>query len=273
MPADVPYMPADLYLALRDNRLRRIRRLVSTDPALLESRSAHAGLTPLLWAAHYGHLELARWLISRGADTSAVGNDPGPEGPRWQDAGHPTKHRLNFMPDLNALSLARLRSHLPLYRELLDIAADRDLYVAMLAASVCDDLDWLTELLENGAPVEPPDALPGGDDRTPLVAAVLNGNYDSTGLLIRFGADVHRRFTYIYHIETDSWSAQHYSWPLVMFAAAEEHHDVLELLLANGADVNATESLGHTALDLARRFNLPDTVEFLLRHGGRESGK
>lgn len=51
-------------------------------------------------------------------------------------------------------------------------------------------------------------------------------------------------------------------------AAAHGHTDVAKLLLAQGADINATNRVGMTALALARGFGRHETAKFLEDRGG-----
>ena len=59
-------------------------------------------------------------------------------------------------------------------------------------------------------------------------------------------------------------------------AAAKGHADVVELLLARGADVNPRESAGASALENASRFRHVAVMELLMAHGAtlaqKESG-
>jgi len=52
--------------------------------------------------------------------------------------------------------------------------------------------------------------------------------------------------------------------PLIMFAElAENHPEIVELLLANGADPHAKDDQGKTALDVARRYNRVGVVKVI----------
>jgi len=48
------------------------------------------------------------------------------------------------------------------------------------------------------------------------------------------------------------------------------HKDVVELLLANKADVNAKDNSGKTPLHIAVSKGHKDVVELLRQHGGHE---
>ena len=53
------------------------------------------------------------------------------------------------------------------------------------------------------------------------------------------------------------------------FSAAFGHKEVVELLIANGADVNITNPVNLTALDQASMLNFTETIDLLRKHGGK----
>jgi len=56
--------------------------------------------------------------------------------------------------------------------------------------------------------------------------------------------------------------------PLIV-AAASGHKELAELLIANGADVNATDDVGKTPLDWAFGYLKLETIDLLRKHGGK----
>ena len=53
------------------------------------------------------------------------------------------------------------------------------------------------------------------------------------------------------------------------FAAGGGHKEIVELLIANGADVNFTNPFNLTALDQASMLNFTETIDLLRKHGGK----
>jgi uncharacterized protein len=65
----------DVFEAAAVGRLERVRELLEDDPALATALSPD-GFTPLHLAAFFGHPEIARLLLERGADANAVARNP-----------------------------------------------------------------------------------------------------------------------------------------------------------------------------------------------------
>ncbi|XP_031784194.1 putative ankyrin repeat protein RF_0381 [Nasonia vitripennis] len=97
----------------------------------------------------------------------------------------------------------------------------------------------------------------------PLWYAIINGRYQIAKILIRAGADVNRRAGDQCHFD--------YRGTPLHFAAMKRNEDLVELLLAHGAKINACNSRKDTALHYAVHADprcIP-TVRCLLRHGAR----
>ena len=60
-----------------------------------------------------------------------------------------------------------------------------------------------------------------------------------------------------------------FEWTLLHEAANVSRKEIVELLIAEGADVNAKDYDGYTALDLAIQRKHPKTADLLRKHGGK----
>ena len=136
-----------------------------------------------------------------------------------------------------------------------------------LAAEV-GNTEILRLLLKAGANAD----SPNGDGQTALLAVARTGNIEAAKSLLEFGATVEAR---------EKWGGQ----TALMWAAARRHPEMMELLIANGADVNARgavrdyqrhvtaegrpknlDSGGFTPLLYAARENCIACVKVLLDH-------
>ena len=65
----------------------------------------------------------------------------------------------------------------------------------------------------------------------------------------------------------DGWE-----WTPLHIAASKSHKEIIELLIAKGADVNALNNKGDTPLDLAMPdspFDSTELADLLRKHGGK----
>ena len=86
-----------------------------------------------------------------------------------------------------------------------------------------------------------------------LLKAAQNGDVSAVKKLLAGGADI--------TCQDEEWAGTPLHW-----AAFKGHSKVVSLLLDKGADVNATNKDGRTALFMAAGFNHRQVVEILLRH-------
>ncbi|MBO4628533.1 MAG: ankyrin repeat domain-containing protein [Treponema sp.] len=96
------------------------------------------------------------------------------------------------------------------------------------------------------------------DDVSALTTAILNGYVDIIQVLLENGAN--------YELTTQGYT------PL-MLASAYEKIEAIELLIKNGANVNATTSDGRTTLILATVDGHTESVKTLLANGAEVDGK
>lgn len=124
----------------------------------------------------------------------------------------------------------------------------------------CDHPKIAATLLEHGAEANAIDS----DERQvmPLHQAAAMGNIETTRLLLKHGADVN------YH--SFAGPPLHCVFGSLLEHLPEAWTDVAELLLAHGAEINATinpDSDCWTALHQACNEGYADAVDFLLAHG------
>ena len=118
--------------------------------------------------------------------------------------------------------------------------------------------DILKVLLENGAPTH--DYGPHGD--TPIHAATAKGSIDMISLLLENGANINQMMCtpHVGH-ETD-YSQQRMSWRPLHIACRQGKTRVADFLVQRGADLNAQAMSGATPLHIIASFG-DDTASFL----------
>ena len=112
------------------------------------------------------------------------------------------------------------------------------------------ECDKIAPALKAGLPIDGFDNL----DQTPLIAAVSQNQVDCAKQLIASGADVNL--------------ADHAGWsPLIHAAYFGSGNELLSLLVDKGANLNAQNNRGLTALYLASAAGHEPQVQLLLAHG------
>jgi ankyrin repeat protein len=94
----------------------------------------------------------------------------------------------------------------------------------------------------------------GGYYGSPLLAAVIKEDIETTSLLLRQGADINIVGT------ENGWAPLH-------FASLNGRLEALEMLLGCGADITVRGRNGETPLDLASGGESAQVVSFLVKHG------
>ena len=163
-------------------------------------------------------------------------------------AADPTLAGARDAEGVSALMRARYRSDRGATQALLEAAPDLD----VVEAAAFGDLDRLTALLGDEADVDAASA----DGFAPLHLAAFFGKPEAVTLLLHRGAEVDARGT--------GWMT---GTPLHS-AVSNRHVDLVEILLAAGADPNARQSGGWTPLHGAAHNGDVASVALLLTAGG-----
>jgi len=194
----------DIHTAAMFGNLEEVESILAQKPEFVHAKDEH-GYTPLhLAISELGKKEVVKLLIEKGADINA---------------------------------------------------RDRDGYTPLhLVFAKLGNTELVKILIDNGADVN---AKGGTLSATPLHLAAEKGFKDSVELLILSGADINAKNniggTVLHHLTTDG---------------QVDNVDMIESLLANGANINAKDNItGGTPLHYAAMNGYKNIVEFLIANG------
>ena len=229
--------------------IKKVRLLVDrgADVNAVSSR----GRTALFLAAMSApSAEIVRLLMARGADVKGVDalKMTALHAATWGNDTETIRLLVDAGLDVNA-------AHIAGFTPLIHTASTRNLTAAKL-------------LLAKGANVnavagEPAQKVKAGTialgSFTPLHMVAPSGSFEFVKTLLDAGAKVNVQ-------EARGLT------PLMLAVATDRQNlDVIRMLIAKGADVNAKDSGGETALDWARKFKGQPAIELLRRAGGTET--
>ena len=284
--------PGAIFDAIEDGNLGVVNALIKAG-ADIEVRDKE-GRTPLLFAFDEGEIKIAQMLIENGADVNAE-SDSG-----WsvlmeaslRDQPELVEMLISEGANVNALSYhnhsalngAVRREKLENARILIASGADvnwkYDGYTPLCEAARRNNYLLIKLLLENNADPEIGETsrgekplfmgssekdprivdlliqhgasvdAPRYDGRTALFEAIESGSIANAKILIENGADV-------------NWNNYDDLTPL-MYAIERESLNMVVLLVENGADVNAMRKNGWTILQMAKRTNHSQIINYLI---------
>ncbi|MEQ1757277.1 MAG: ankyrin repeat domain-containing protein [Vicinamibacterales bacterium] len=214
------------------------------------------GQTALMAVARTGNIEAARLLVERGADVNAKESWLGQSALMWAASDNlplMVKELIGRGADVNARSTVHNWER--------DVTAEprqkympRGGWTPLLFAARDGALDAATVLVESGADLD----LQDPDLVSPVVMAIVNGHFDVARLLVEKGADVNLSDRWG---RTALWAAVDMHTPLaserpeVAERGSVSPTDLLQAILARGADVNAQLILFPPFRSLADRGN------------------
>jgi len=265
----------EIHSAAVNDDLDKVKSLLKINPDLVSSKDGD-GETPLHWAAANGHNDVVKFLLANKADVNAKDNSG--DTPLHQAAGKgyldTAELLLAGQADVNSkdkneytpLHYAVLGHQLKLVQLLLAKKADvnakdsRNRTPAQLAAfkGFTDIATWLQQQSANAGDSKPALMSPSGK----IVIGSLASVHDaaSEGNLIRLKSLVKNTPDSVFSGDKDGDTPLH-------LAAGNARLAVVEFLVADKADVNATNNLGQTPLHLAAANGDTNVTQFLLDHG------
>jgi serine/threonine-protein phosphatase 6 regulatory ankyrin repeat subunit B len=271
--------------------------------ANIDTQDDNFSQTALHIAASEGHLEIARYLVEKGADLliqDAV--DMTPIHLAARDGKEAVLQLLldsiDEIPDrimsdimsvaqMSVSSTYRIQALVGKFRSRTAKVSTDSLSKAdakLIESAWHDRVDDIKDALNAGANIEVVD----GKGMSPLVWASLRGNLKSVSLLLEKGANVNCQnragwtpliqasahghlavVRVLLESGADVNKATIHDESALMFTAGEGYLDIVELLIANGADVSARDSDKLTALQYAMR-NDQEHLYHLLQIKGKK---
>jgi ankyrin repeat protein len=241
-----------LLYAARDGRLDVARVLISAG-ADIELSDVN-GIRPLLTSVLNNHLDVARLLIEKGADVNA--DDFWGRSPLWAAVEYRNldmNNRDQDSPKDNGVDRAPILDFIAL---LLDRGANANARTREVPPSrrwlySLGDVSWVDFT-----------------GQTPFLRAALSGDTAAMRLLLKHGADPNLATP---AGTTPLMAAAGVNWVVAQTYTESPQAliDAVTLCLELGADVNATNSMGLTALLGAANRGSNDIIELLVKRGAR----
>jgi len=228
----IPTLQAlEIHDAAKAGDLAKVKAIVEKEPAMAGAKD-ETGRTPLHWACRGVHIEVVKYLVERGVDVNAQDNS-----------------------SVTPLHSVCSRGHLEAAKILIGAGARVDARMSdqstpLHSAAAQGHKDLAVFLLEKGAPIDVQD----GSDDTPLHAAAWEARWDVVELLIaRMPASAKAALD---RRDFDGNTVLH----LACWAGRRE---TVELLVSKGADLNARNTLGLAAINLAEDRGFGAVADFL----------
>jgi ankyrin repeat protein len=241
-----------LLYAARDGRLAAAERLVAAG-ADLELADAN-GIRPLLMAVINNHLDVARLLLAKGADVNA--DDFWGRSPLWAAVEHRNLDMNNNEQDSPTDNGVDRAPILAFIRTLIDAGANVNVRTRELPPSrrwlySLNDVSWVDFT-----------------GQTPFLRAALSADTAAMRLLVERGADPNLPTL---AGTTPLMAAAGVNWVVAQTytESVQARLEAVMLCLELGADVNAANSMGLTALLGAVNRGSNDIIELLVKRGAR----
>ena len=224
-----------LHVACFKGDIESVKSLIEKDANVNEKNETN-GNTPLHVACFQDDIESIKLLIENGADVTAKNN-----------ANENIFHMLCMTQDTAALSYLLTLSECTDLMEQKNFSGNRPLYVACAH----DNVEAAKLLIKNGANVK----AQGENRRNILQTPCLLGHITTVCYLL----SLPEKANFVKHKSVFRYTVLH-------FACSGGHAEIAELLLKNGADIEAKTKYDLTPLNIACDSNHADVVRFLIKN-------
>ncbi|MCG8389198.1 MAG: ankyrin repeat domain-containing protein, partial [Cytophagales bacterium] len=246
-----------LHWAAASGQKEVVKDLIEKD-AQIDATNQY-GSTPLHWAAANGQKEVVEYLIEKNAKIDATNKD-----------------------DWTPLHWAAENGHQEVVGYLLEKGAaieatDGDGMTPLHWAAFSGHQEVVGYLLKKGAAIEATDSA----GKTPLHWAAANGQKEVVDYLIDKGAQIdakdnngqtplhiatlNGRQVAVDLLEKGTEINAHGGWTPLQVAAYYGHKEVVEYLIGEGANINATGWIGRTALHWAAIYGHKEVLKYLIK--------
>ena len=155
MVVSLPLLAGDIFQAVKDGDLQKVKAMVAKDPGLVHARGKYL-FTPLHVASDKGNLDMAKFLVDKGADINAldVSGRPPIMGAAYRGKGRVVDYLLSKgarfeMKDTRGYTVyqwAALRGK----KDVLDLFMARGARVSIHDAAACGHVELVRKMIAKG---------------------------------------------------------------------------------------------------------------------------
>ncbi len=284
-----PVFCGEIHDAAQRGDLAKVKALLKDNPELVFSKDTN-GVTPLHFAAGFGHLDVVALLLANKADVNASNQGTTPlhaavlnQHKEVADLLVASNAQVTIFDAAGGGYLEKARALLKENPNLVFAKDNNSGSTPLHLAARNDHKDVAELLLANNVNVDAKNL----NAQTPLDLAALGGHKDMVELLLANKADISARdgngdtpllyatddkdvVELLLHKKADINAKDNDGETALERAAATGRKEVVELLLAKGADVNAKDIGGKTPLDWAVSRGHKGVADLLRQHGAHE---
>lgn len=206
----------DIIYASEIGDLKKVQELINSDKQLVNYKDK-IGKTPLHWATLYGHIDIVRYLVTKGANVNS-------KDIKQSSVLH---HAISSLGPDDKSEILNILIDNGVELNPRDNVGRTPLYRAVLLPTTEGALNKIMILLKNGSDMY----ISSNDSRTPLCQAILYNRTSFIKLLIDHGVDVNQGCYYgdtPLHIAIEGYFSGNDSWD----------DNIIKLLISAGADIS-----------------------------------